>query len=434
MQAYTTKPLIEYLRMVPDPRCGRRTKHDYAEVLLCIVLGYLAGRITIRRALRWCVVHLEELRKYSEFKNGIASVPTACRILMGIDVELFTYAFMEWIGEIVDTKGKHLAIDGKALRGALEKTKVYERGRPMLMNVLETATGVVIGQLPMENKDSEIKAIPEMLKLLDLEGSTITIDAIGTQTAIMDQIAERGGHFVLVVKRNQLEAYRDIRDSFGKLEKDYNACKKAKKEGRPYSLRYPELLKTYDTMESQEKNRDRYETRICSVCHAPELISRTKDDWIHIKTVGICRQVRIPVEKDINGEDITPDCKTFMKKGSRRVPVPEGGDGIRSHVQDVGLISDLELTAKWIMEIKRNHWAVENKLHHVLDDTFREDRSPSKRSKNSLSLIRKIAYNIHRIAMLAGRCSGIFTEAMDDFSDDPTLMRDFVFTGIKSLY
>ncbi len=69
-------------------------------------------------------------------------------------------------------------------------------------------------------------------------------------------------------------------------------------------------------------------------------------------------------------------------------------------------------------EDKREHWAVENRLHHVLDDAFREDRSPAKKSKHNLALIRKFAYNILRIAILYGDCAEIMTEAMDDFSDD----------------
>ena len=98
------------------------------------------------------------------------------------------------------------------------------------------------------------------------------------------------------------------------------------------------------------------------------------------------------------------------------------------------MISDLELTAEEMGRIKREHWAVENRLHHVLDDTFREDRSPAKKSKNNLALIRKFAYNILRIAILMGSCTEIMTEAMDEFSDDPILREKYVFSGIDSFY
>ena len=84
--------------------------------------------------------------------------------------------------------------------------------------------------------------------------------------------------------------------------------------------------------------------------------------------------------------------------------------------------------------IVREHWAIENRLHHVLDESFREDRSPAKKTRNNLALIRKYAYNILRIAMLSEDCEGIMTEAMDDFCDDLSLIGKYVFNGIASFY
>ncbi len=301
---------MEYMKAVPDPRCGRETKHDHAEVLVCLIIGFLAGRTTIRRSLKWCKKHLEELREYLPLKNGIASLSTACRILSGTDVELFALEFMEWIGEILCTKGIHISIDGKALRAAMEKVKNFRA--PMVLNAIDAATGLVLAQLPIQNKDCEIKAIPELLRLLDIQGSIVTTDAIGTQTRIMEQIL------------------------------------------------------------SQE--------------------------WPFVKTVGFSRQIRIPVERDEQGNDITPDTKTFLEKGSRRSPKPVQDEEMGRDLQKTGMISDMELGAEEMGRIKRELWSVENRLHHVLDDTFREDRSPAKKSKNNLALIRKFAYNILRIA------------------------------------
>ena len=135
-----------------------------------------------------------------KLKYGIALPSTITRMLSGIDEELALYAFMEWIGEIVDTKNTHLGIDGKALCGGREKTKGGTT--PMLLNVVETVRGLILAQLPVDSKTNEITVIPELLKLLDISGSIVTIDAIGTQTAIMEQIHGQGGHFVLTVKKN----------------------------------------------------------------------------------------------------------------------------------------------------------------------------------------------------------------------------------------
>ena len=166
----------------------------------------------------------------------------------------------------------------------------------------------------------------------------------------------------------------------------------------------------------------------------PALLTKTQKEWPFIQTVGQARQIRIPIEKDEEGNDITPDMETFLKEGSRRKPSPAKGDSESSDIQETGSISDRLLTAGEMGRIKREHWAVENKVHHVLDDTFREDRSPAKKSKNNLALIRKFSYDILRIAMLREESAEVMTEMMDEFCDDHTLIEKYVFNGIESFY
>lgn len=416
------------MKAVPDPRCGRTSKHDHAEVLVCLVTGFLAGRLTIRRSLKWCRKHLEWLRQYLPLKNGVASPSTACRILAGIDEELFALQFTAWIGEIVETRGIHLIIDGKALRAAMEKVKNFRA--PMVMNAIDAVTGLVLAQLPLQNKECEITAIPELLKVLDIRESTVTIDAIGTQTEIMGQIIRQGGHFVLTVKRNQPQSYEEIEKYFRELMEDYGRMK----EDSRFQPRHPEMIKVYEEICLKEKNRDRYEIRRYRVCRYPALLTKTQEEWPFIRTVGEAEQIRIPIERDENGNDITPDEETFRKQGSRRKPKPKKGDGEDSDIQITGTISDRELTAEEMGGYKRAHWAVENKLHHVLDDTFREDRSPAKKSKNNLALLRKFCYNLLRIAMIREKRSDLMTEMMDEFCDDHALIEKYVFRGVKSFY
>ena len=127
---------------------------------------------------------------------------------------------MEWIRDIVDTKGIHLAVDWKTLRARMKKAKDFRA--PMILNAVDVVTGLVVAQMPIKNKDYDIKAIPELLKLLDIRGSIVTTDAVGTQT---------------------------------------------------------------------------------------------QKEWLFVKTVGLARQIRIPIERDGQGNDITPDIKTFLEKG-----------------------------------------------------------------------------------------------------------------------
>lgn len=166
----------------------------------------------------------------------------------------------EWIRGIVSTKGIHLAVDGKALRAAMEKVKGFRA--PMVLNAVDAATGLVVAQMPIKNKDCEIKAIPELLKLLDIKGSIVTTDAVGTQTQIMGQILSQKGHFVLMVKKNQPQSYEEILKYFGEMSDDH---KKMEKD-RNYRPRHPEMQEKYEETSPKERNRDRQEYRWYSVC------------------------------------------------------------------------------------------------------------------------------------------------------------------------
>lgn len=425
---FRTKALIEYFRQIPDYRCSRKKKHDHAEMLVCITIGFICGRTTLRRSLNWCKNNIKWLRQYLPLKNGIASVATASRMLCRIDEELFLYAFMEWIGEIADSRNTHLAIDAKALRAAAEKVKALKS--PMVMNVIEVFSGLVLAQMPVEDKENEITVIPEVLKLINIHGSTVTIDAIGTQTAIMEQIHEQGGNFVLTVKNNQPEAREEIHCFMDKLEVE---AAKERNGGKAESI-LKEYLEKYEEVSKTERNRDRYEYRTYKICNDAAELTKSQKEWRHVKSLGQIRQVRIPVEKDREGNDITPSKEAFLKEGSRRLPAPAAAEGVGKDIQCVAMVSDKILTAEELGSIKRMHWSIENRLHHVLDDTFREDRSPAKKSRNNLALIRKYAYNILRLAMLKTEKAEIMTEMMDCFCDNADLREQYIFKGITSLY
>ena len=414
------------MRAVDDPRCPRVKKHDLAEVLTCLVVGYLTGHTGLRRCHDWCCRHLNWLRQGMELKNGIASVSTIFRLVSTVDETLFLCSFMEWIGEILDTRGLHIAIDGKALRASLSKVKGGHT--PMLLNAIDTATGLVLAQLPIQNKDCEIMEIPELLKLLDIHNSVITTDAIGTQTNIMQQIVDQGAHFVMMIKKNQPTSYDEITRLFSELETDAKLIREGKSGYHHYDLR-----DKYYFCKNFEKNRDRNETRLYETCSESSYITKTHKEWPFVKTIGLCKQLRILRISNNDGTDITPDKVEFIRSGTRRQPKPETGDPESADYQIVGMISDMQLSPKEIGEYKRNHWRIENTLHHVLDDTFREDRSPAKKSKNNLALIRKFAYNILRLVSIQCGIKRPNTEIMDRLADDFELLGAYIFKGIKTL-
>lgn len=414
------------MRMVLDPRCGRKTKHDYAEILTYLVIGYLVGRLSLRRCLAWCNRHLEPLKKHLELKNGIASVSTVSRLLSTVDEEMFCLAFIEWMTEMLDTKGMHIAIDGKALRGGTEQIK--DGKTPYILNAIDTLTGLVIGQLPIPEKTNERVAIPKLLELLNISESIITIDAIGTTQQIIGAIEDGGGHYLLTVKKSNPLTYEELEDTFGEVEKE----KEKKKKTPNYKSGYDEHLRTYDSYEKGEKNRGRMEYRKMQVCENVQTITMA-ETTSSIKTIGWLRQIRIPIEKDREGNDITPDLLSFLEKGSVRKPKITMGDDLTNDIHLVGIISDISLTAKEALEIRRGHWKIENNLHHVLDDVFREDRSSARKSKNNLALIRKIAYNLIKIACIHDNTGKGTQEMSDMFADDLGLIAKYVFNGIQKV-
>ena len=186
--------------MIPDPRCTRKKKHDYAELLVCLIAAYCTGRTSLRRALRWCEKNIELLRQGLALEGGIASPATASRMLGAIDEEDFCNAFMQWMTEILRTRGVHIIIDGKALRGATERIK--DKNTPYILNAVEAATNLVVCQLAITEKENEAAAIPKLLEMLSMKDSVVTIDAIGTTTDIIRKITEKGAHYLLTVNLN----------------------------------------------------------------------------------------------------------------------------------------------------------------------------------------------------------------------------------------
>lgn len=414
------------MRMVIDPRCGRKTKHDHAEILACLVAGYLAGRDSIRRCLKWCENHIDFLRQHLELANGIASPATVSRILGNIDEEIFCLAFIEWMTGILNMKGIHIAIDGKALRGSTEK--IRNRQPPYILNAIDTATALVIAQLPIAEKENEITAIPKLLKLLNIQGSLITIDAIGTAQSVMDTIKEKGADYLLTVKKGNPLTYQETKEMFAELEKEREQI--SRNPGQ--IVTYEKQMESYEVLKTRERNRSRMEYRTMQICHNTDLITLCKKQK-EIKTVGWLEQVRIPMEREKDGKDITPAYEEFIKNGTVRKPRVTTGDTLTDDIHQAGVISSRRMTAQETLETKRKHWRIENRLHHVLDDLFREDRSSAGKSKNNLAVIRKTAYNLLRIAILREKTESGPTEMRDQFNDDLTLIEKYVFRGIAHL-
>ncbi len=387
-------------------------------------MGLLAGETKLRRIVRWSKRHLGELRNYIPFPNGIPSVSTMSRILAAVDEELVSLSLMNWIGEISNTRGIHIAIDGKGLRAAAHK--VRDEKTPYILNAIDVASGLVIGQYIIQEKTNEMTAIPLLIELLEMKGSTITIDAIGATGNIMNAIHDKEGEFVLQVKKNCPILYEEVMELFDGLSKEQE---KDKKEFRnKYHNHYSEVA-------TSEKNRERYEYRKCQSYSDPDGMKGLQEERPHIASVGRMGKVRILQVQDKFGNDITPCLTDFLKKGSRKQPKPTVGDELGNDIQWAGLVSSRIMTAEEMLDYKRRHWTIENRLHYVLDETFGEDKSTIKKGKNTMSTLRKCSYNIVRLLQMKNPKEREYVpDVIDDICDNLEIGLRMIFHPIPSFY
>lgn len=145
--------------------------------------------------------------------------------------------------------------------------------------------------------------------------------------------------------------------------------------------------------------------------------------------------MRIPKETDAAGNDVTPDKETFLRQGSRKCPKPTEGDRLTDQIQKVGLVSNAVLTAEEFARYKRDHWRIENCLHHVLDEDFLEDKCTARKSRNILSVLRKTAYNIIRLMQIEHpKDRELVIDVMDEITDDFSVAIKWIFDPIPSFY
>lgn len=382
--------LLDYLKRIPDPRSGKRIKHDCAEVLACLVLGFCAGRTTIDHAMKWCEHNIDVLKKHMGLKNGIASDSTAWRILSGTDVSDMSDVFTQWAGHLVKIKGACLVFDGKGMRASARK--MHGERTPYVMNVIENETKLCTAVVPVGEKENEKAAFHRILDSLDMEGTFVLADAMATDSKIMGHLQENGAHFFFQVKKNNPETYRQLTEQMGALQEEIGKIKK----DNTYKSVYEDAIKSYSYFENNEKNRERWEYRRCYTTNDVGLLDRSRTDLCFLKTIGVVKQARVPIEWDADGNDVTPGYKDFLKNGSRTNPNPAEGDGIKDDITTVGIVSDVELDSETSLGAKRAYWSIENKLHYVLDNVLLEDRCTAKNSKNQFSIIRRFAYNVLR--------------------------------------
>ena len=314
------------------------------------------------------------LKTFLTLPGGIPSHDTFRRVFCLLDPLAFQACFSDWMTALMNRHGlisipidqpalKPIAIDGKTQRGSARRT--VGQSPLHMVSAWSVENHLTLGQVATEAKSNEITAIPELLKLLDLEGAVVTIDAMGCQKDIAAGIVQGGGEYVLAVKENQPHLYEDIQQAFEE------------------ALEHGEPGVDFTEFQTEEFDGGRHETRTCCVITNP---SGIRDMGLWTKLTAICMVL------------------------SQRVI-----DGVPSSEVRYFIGSTAE-TAKGYLQWVRGHWGIENSLHWVLDVCFREDeqRHWAGNSAENLSWLRKVALcllkaeknskgkSIHRRRLLAG--------------------------------
>lgn len=387
--------------MIKDPRDPRGKKYPLDYLLTLIIIGFMWGKNDFVNIEQRLIKKKKDLAKIMDLSYGIPSHDTMTRIMRMIPENEILYAAMEWMAAVVKSKEGHIAIDGKGIRAAAEK--VCEQRTPYILNVLDTEYKFVIGQLKIYEKTNEITGIMSILDIVDIVNQTVTIDAIGTQADIVEKILKEGGHYVLPVKKNQGNTEDNITKYMCDIIKD-----KEKVQQQPDRVsEYEEELYYYS---DYEKSHGRIEKREYYLSHKVKCVKGTK-----LKGVKAVGYVKCSVKEPIRDE-----------KG-KIVSYKESDD-------EIAYIMDKELGVKAFAEFVRDHWRIENSLHWVLDNTYREDRSTIRKGNalENTSLIRKVSYDIARIYQM--RNAGSFECIRDDFRDDMQITKSYIMDGIESLY
>lgn len=329
----------EYFGELEDPRQSAKVTHLFSDILFLVVCASIAGATGWEDIEDFADLHYDWFKEKGLFKNGLPVHDTIARVVSRIEPSQFQHCFIGWMQSVTElSEGQLIAIDGKRLCGSYNRSD--RQSAIHMVNAFATENNVVLGQIRAEDKSNEITAIPALLRLLDIKGCLISIDAMGCQTAIAEQIVDDGGDYLLALKNNQKSLLEAVRRALSN---------KVNKE-----------------IISLEKGHGRSEARAYHVIDAGKLVSDLPQ-WKSLKSIGVAL-------------------------GYRRTK--DGKESLEYRYY----ISSASLSKSRFANAVRGHWAVENNLHWVLDVSMKEDSCQIYRGHAAevLSGVRKLALNMLR--------------------------------------
>jgi predicted transposase YbfD/YdcC len=332
-----------------DPRVERTKEHLLLDIIVIAICAVICG------AEAWTEIEQFGLAKHAFFArflplpNGIPSHDTFSRVFARVQPGQFQAAFAAWVRDMVELAvGQVVALDGKTLRHSGDKAAAGKAAIHMVSAwASANGAGLVLAQRKVDEKSNEITAIPLLLEVLDLADCIVTIDAMGTQTAIAQQIIDQRADYVLALKGNQGRIHGDSQELFA--------------HGEATEFRGM----AHQTLQTLNKGHGRIERRRYTLVTDPRWVDYLNENerWAGLAGIG-----RVEAERRVGGA-VSKEVRYYI-----------------TSLQDIGEF------ARGV----RTHWGIENGLHWVLDVAFREDASRARvdHSAENLAVLRHIALNL----------------------------------------
>ena len=347
--------LVAHFAQMPDPRIDRRKAHDLIDLLIIAVCTLLCGGETFNDMEDFGKAKYDWFKTFLNLRNGIPSHDTFNRVFAALDPKEFLNCFLRWTQSIREVVSQEIvAVDGKALRRAFNK----DENLKYIVSAWAESNGLVLGQLKVADKSNEITAVPELLRVLELSGCIVTIDAMGCQKKIAKEIIEADADYVLALKGNQETVHEEVKAFLDQTLAQTQVQ-------LPVGAKLPEAAAKLAFHETVEKDHGRFEIR--RFYQSAELDwFADLGKWEGLKSLGMVESVREV------GDKTTTERRYFL--------------------------SSLSLGIETFARAVRSHWGVENKLHWVMDVCFREDQSRARAgyAAENLATLRRLALNLLR--------------------------------------
>lgn len=372
--------LIEHFASLQDPRVDRTKDHDLIDVLIIAVCCLLCRGESFNDMEDFGKAKEAWFKTFLKLRNGIPSHDTFNRVFRAIDPNQFLECFLRWTQSVRQSIPQEIvALDGKALRRAMNK----DESPKYIVSAWAESNNLILGQLKVNEKSNEITAVPELLRVLELAGCIVTIDAMGCQKKIAKEIIEADADYVLALKGNQETVHEEVKTFL-------DSTLEEKQKTRPKNAIIPKEVQTLAAFQTLEKDHGRIETR---QYYQSDYLSwfTDKEKWEGLRSVGMVESTR-----DVDGK-VTTERRYYL--------------------------SSLPLNVETFARAVRGHWGVENKLHWVMDVAFGEDQSRARAgyAAENLATLRRLALNLLKREKTKKR--GIKGKMLNASWDHPYMLR-----------